>query len=93
MRHLRLVGRAGSVRIDLATSEDPVVREETRTELIDALGRLSVDDRTIIALRWFEEMSEADMAEVLDVRPGTVKSRLHRAMARLRAELGGGTHE
>lgn len=90
-RHLRLAGRAASVRIELATDDDPVERGESRQELIDALARLSVDDRTVIALRWFEEMSEADMAEVLGVRPGTVKSRLSRAMGRLRSELEGPT--
>lgn len=89
-RHRRLAGRAASVRIELTSTDDPVERDESRRELLDALGRLSVDDRTVIALRWFEEMGEADMAEVLAVRPGTVKSRLSRAMGRLRSELGGG---
>ena len=41
----------------------------------------------MIALRHFEQLSEQEMAEVLDCPRGTVKSRLSRAMARLRAEL------
>lgn len=63
------------------------MRREQREELVDGLNRLSVDDRLVIALRWFEEMNEAEMAVVLGVRPGTVKSRLSRAMARLRTAL------
>lgn len=41
----------------------------------------------MIALRWFEQLSEAEMVEALDVAAGTVKSRLSRAMGRLKAEL------
>lgn len=87
-RHLRLADRARETHIELALPADPAVRSEDRRALIDALSALSVDDRQVIALRWFEEMNEAEIAEVLGVRRGTVKSRLHRAMARLRAELG-----
>ncbi len=36
-------------------------------------------------MRYFLELSEAEMAGALQVAPGTVKSRLHRAMARLRS--------
>ena len=41
----------------------------------------------MIACRWFEDMSEREIADTLGIRPGTVKSRLSRAMTRLRAEL------
>jgi DNA-directed RNA polymerase specialized sigma24 family protein len=41
----------------------------------------------VIALRHFEQLDEREMATVLDVPPGTVKSRLARAMSKLRAEL------
>lgn len=88
VRHLRLAARAGELRIELAASIDTAVREEERRELIEALMSLTVDDRMIISLRWFEDLSEAELAEVMGVRPGTVKSRLHRAMGRLRAALG-----
>jgi RNA polymerase sigma factor (sigma-70 family) len=86
-RHLRLAARAREVRIDVAPADDPAVRSEQREELVAAITRLSVDDRLVVALRWFEEMSECEMAEVLGVRPGTVKSRLNRAMTRLRSTL------
>lgn len=55
--------------------------------LVAALGRLPERDRLVIAYRYLFEMSEAETAEALDVRPGTVKSRLSRALVRLRTEL------
>jgi RNA polymerase sigma-70 factor (ECF subfamily) len=55
--------------------------------LVGALNRLPERDRLVVAYRYLFEMSEAETAEALDVRPGTVKSRLSRALARLRLEL------
>ena len=63
--------------------------DEDRRRVVDAMNRLASGDRLVIALRHFEEMSEREMAETLDCRVGTVKSRLSRAMARLRTELDG----
>lgn len=53
----------------------------------DALDSLPVDQRAVVALRFYEGLSEAETAAVLCVRPGTVKSRTHRALARLRELL------
>jgi RNA polymerase sigma-70 factor (ECF subfamily) len=53
-----------------------------------ALHRLREDDRLVIACRYLLELSEAETAAALGVRPGTVKSRLSRSLERLRAELG-----
>jgi RNA polymerase sigma-70 factor (ECF subfamily) len=44
-------------------------------------------DREVIGLRYFLDLGEAEMAAALDVAPGTVKSRLARAMGRLRTVL------
>jgi RNA polymerase sigma-70 factor (ECF subfamily) len=44
-------------------------------------------DRMVIAARFFLELSERETAEVLGCRPGTVKSRVSRALARLRLAL------
>jgi RNA polymerase sigma-70 factor (ECF subfamily) len=56
--------------------------------LLDALGRMSERDRTVIACRYLLELTEAETAATLGVRPGTVKSRLSRALDRLRQEVG-----
>lgn len=52
--------------------------------LWQAVRRLHSHEQEIIYLRYFLELSEAEMASALRVAPGTVKSRLHRAMGKLR---------
>lgn len=49
------------------------------------LSALSDPQRSVVILRYYHGFSEADVAEILDCPRGTVKSRLHQAMARLRA--------
>jgi RNA polymerase sigma factor (sigma-70 family) len=66
---------------------DSAIGDARRRALADALGRLPERDRLVLACRWFDDMSERDIATALGVRPGTVKSRLSRAMDRLRTEL------
>jgi RNA polymerase sigma-70 factor (ECF subfamily) len=61
--------------------------DEFRATLVETLGRLRDDDRLILSYRLFFDFSEADMAEALKVPKGTVKSRLSRALARLRMAL------
>ena len=60
-----------------------------RRELAAALARLGPEHREVIALRFLLDLSEAECAAALGCRPGTVKSRLSRALARLRVELEG----
>ncbi len=67
--------------------EAAVIDRETAEELLEALAGLKEDDRLIIAYRYFLQLSEAETATALDIRPGTVKSRLSRALARLRDRL------
>ena len=62
-----------------------------RRELAAALSRLGPDHREVIVLRFLLDLSEAECAAALGCRPGTVKSRLSRALGRLRLELEG-TH-
>jgi RNA polymerase sigma-70 factor (ECF subfamily) len=52
--------------------------------LHQALGRLSAQDQEVIYLRYFLELSVDETAQALGVAPGTVKSRLARALGRLR---------
>lgn len=67
--------------------EEAMVADLERRRVVEALNRLRAEDRLVIALRHFEQLSEREMVDVLDVPSGTVKSRLSRAMTRLRAEL------
>jgi RNA polymerase sigma-70 factor (ECF subfamily) len=60
------------------------VAAEQQQSLLTALDRLREADRMVIDCRYFLDLSEAEMATVLDCPRGTVKSRLSRALARLR---------
>lgn len=68
--------------------EAAVLLEEERRVLLDALNGVTEDDRVVIAYRYFLGLSEREMAEALRVPPGTVKSRLSRALDRLRERMG-----
>jgi len=70
-----------------ATPEEEAVAADRRRTLAAAIETLGDSDREVIACRWFAGLTEAEMAVVLSCRPGTVKSRLSRALARLRAAL------
>lgn len=67
--------------------EASAITTEERQTVLDALNRLDTDDRLVLALRYFEDLAIADIAEVLGCPDGTVKSRLSRATARLRGHL------
>jgi RNA polymerase sigma-70 factor (ECF subfamily) len=73
---------------DAASSpESAVLAGEQREWLLAAVNGLRADDRDVIAARYFLELSEAEAAELLGVPRGTIKSRLSRALVRLRAGL------
>ena len=64
--------------------EASALARERREWLLAALTGLREEDRLVIAYRYFFDLSEAEMAAALGVAHGTVKSRLSRALARLR---------
>jgi len=66
---------------ELSWLDSEIVRDKLRT--------LSQADQSIIRLRYFMELSEQETADTLGIPLGTVKSRLHRALGRLRASLEG----
>jgi RNA polymerase sigma-70 factor (ECF subfamily) len=79
---------AGAEPGDAAPSpEAAALAREDAEALARALGRLPERDRLVIVYRYLFDLSEAETAEALDVRRGTVKSRLSRALTRLRREL------
>lgn len=67
--------------------EAEAVASDQRRHLIDALNHLREEDRAVITYRYVLELSEAEMAAALGCRRGTVKSRLSRALGRLRGQL------
>jgi RNA polymerase sigma factor (sigma-70 family) len=73
---------------DAAPSPEGIALEHERSQaLVDALNSLRDADRLVVAYRYFLELSEAEMAAALGCARGTVKSRLSRALGRLREAL------
>jgi RNA polymerase sigma-70 factor (ECF subfamily) len=60
---------------------------ERRDGVLAGLARLRPDERLVLELRYFLDLGEAEMAATLGCARGTVKSRVHRALARLRPLL------
>lgn len=70
-----------------AHPEDSLIRREAKTALWRAVEALGEKHRLPLILYYQHEMSVAEIAEALDLRPGTVLSRLYTARERLRAAL------
>ena len=70
--------------VEAEFAEDQIVD----VDLERALERLAPNHRTVVVARFFMEWSVEETAEALGIRPGTVKSRLSRALNQLAGELG-----
>lgn len=64
--------------------EHAAEEREQNERLLQAVRQLDPTEQTLIALRYFLELPESEVAQTLNVPLGTVKSRLHRTLARLR---------
>jgi RNA polymerase sigma-70 factor (sigma-E family) len=64
-------------------SDDPASVLSLSHSVRTALGRLGLEQRQVLVLRYFADLSEAQIATVLGIAPGTVKSRASRALAAL----------
>jgi RNA polymerase sigma factor (sigma-70 family) len=71
-----------------ATPEKAVIVRQEHAALHEALGKLGHADRLLITLAYFIGQSEAELAATLGIPRGTVKSRKHHALKRLRTVLG-----
>jgi RNA polymerase sigma-70 factor (sigma-E family) len=69
-------------------SADSAEAVELRPVLFSALRTLTPHQREIVVLRYFDDRSENEVAELLGVTPGTVRSTLSRAVAQLREQPG-----
>ncbi|MCX4548292.1 SigE family RNA polymerase sigma factor [Streptomyces sp. NBC_01387] len=84
----RLKGRRKELTVaeppDRDGSADAAGAAELRLVMRDALARLTARQRTVLVLRYFEDLPEADVARLLGCTVGTVRSTAHRSLAKLR---------
>lgn len=71
------------------TPEQAALEADTRSEVRQAVAGLPEQDRAIVFLRYYQQMSYGEISRVLDIPEATVGTRLHRAREKLRKELNG----
>ena len=87
-RRIAIIHRASQPHDTLASAESEVILSEDRRQVLTALVRLPRRRREVLVLRYYLGLSEADIAAVLGISPGTVKSTAARALAALARDLG-----
>jgi RNA polymerase sigma-70 factor (sigma-E family) len=88
-RRRRLALRKEPPAVGPAVQEPFEGQVDDHDQLWSAIGRLAPQQRVVLVLRIVEDLSEEQTAAMLDIPPGTVKSRLSRALATLRAIVEG----
>ncbi len=68
-----------------ASAEDSAVAGLSREALLAALARLPARQREVLVLRYYLDLSESQIAEALDISPGSVKTHASRGLAALRS--------
>lgn len=84
-RSRRWTGELPHERVPEVPGHDQMSAADTHLALLGALDTLSPQQRAVIVLRYFDDLSEAESADILGCSVGTVKSQAHRAIAALRA--------
>jgi RNA polymerase sigma factor (sigma-70 family) len=90
-RQMGLALRAAEGRLQddaVPSPEGAALAQDEHRRLVGAMNQLRPEDRLVIAYRYWFDLSESEMAEALGCARGTVKSRLSRAVARLREFMG-----
>jgi RNA polymerase sigma-70 factor (ECF subfamily) len=77
---------------DAFNIEEPSFDKEDATAIRDALGRLGVKHREVLALHFLQDLSIQEIANVVGCSQGTVKSRIHYAKRQLKQILEGVKH-
>jgi RNA polymerase sigma-70 factor (sigma-E family) len=72
---------------DVMATQDDMARADQRALLAAALARLPRRQRAVVVLRYWEDLSEAEVAQILGCSPGTVKSQAAKALSKLRVAL------
>ncbi|WP_246070533.1 sigma-70 family RNA polymerase sigma factor [Paenibacillus kobensis] len=93
-RIMRLNQRNRLLTVDMPASlpGERLFEAERDSELLQQVECLPAKLREVIVLRYYQECSYEEIAEALNVPEGTVKSRLHSAIAKLRSQIKIGEH-
>ena len=83
LRQYVALGNLHDLECDAPSPEERLLREEEIGRLLDAVATLAPADRELIGLRYASGLDGAELAEILGVREGTVRTRLWRALGRL----------
>jgi RNA polymerase sigma factor (sigma-70 family) len=86
-RSWRLVLSGAGSDIDGLPAPDPAAGYAEREAMLAELTKLPRRQRTVVVLRYYEGLSDQEIAEVLGCKPGTVRGHASRALAALRIEL------
>jgi RNA polymerase sigma-70 factor (sigma-E family) len=70
-----------------ASAEDHALEDEATTTMIGALGRLPQRQREVLTMRYYLDLSEAEIADALGISAGSVKAHAHRGLAALRDRM------
>lgn len=74
--------------LDDGAAPDVSARTDAALDAEQLLARLPDAQREVVVLRYYEDLSEDEVAAILDIPKGTVKSRLHQAIARMATMVG-----
>ena len=74
-----------TARLPERAGEPGTAQVEQRAQLLDALASLPPRQRAVVVLRYWDDLSEQQVAEILGCSPGNVKSQASRGLAKLRA--------
>ena len=80
-RHLGVIKRnRPDPRPDMASAETGAMRNDSRDRVVEALRQLSDRQRACLVLRHYEDRTESEIAEILDISIGSVRTHVHRGM-------------
>jgi RNA polymerase sigma factor (sigma-70 family) len=79
-------GEVPTAQLPEGAGVDPMLAVDDRVALWRALGRLPRRQRAVLVLRYYEGLSEAEIADTLGCATGTVKSQAAKALAALRSD-------
>lgn len=86
-RSWRLIPAGSGAELDDRRSPDHALEHAERDALVAELDKLPLRQRAVLVLRYYEGLSDIEIAEVIGCKPGTVRGYASRALSTLRVEL------